>query len=157
MPARPNHLRLVPTDGAANTAITHEALVREWKEFYATPDWTVRLLHKSLFNERVSAMASDEELTNAKIAAAEARTDTKITRMEGKMDLILSKLEDVREDNRHTRNNQILIGVSLALLIIGVVAAAPVIFDLGSKFRETITKEIQEQLAKPPHVPPSNK
>jgi hypothetical protein len=91
-------------------------------------------------------MAASDDLVNAKIEAAEARTDTKIARLEGKLDLVLSKLDDQKDDGRHTRNNVILVGVSLALLIIGSVAIAPVIFDLGSKFRETVTKEVQEQV-----------
>jgi hypothetical protein len=86
------------------------------------------------------------EEIQAQIAASEARGETKLARLEGKLDLVLVKLDDVREDGRHTRNNAILIGVSLALLIIGIVATAPVIFDLGSKFRETITKEVQDRI-----------
>ena len=95
---------------------------------------------------------------DAKLKTVAAETDTKLVRLEGKMDLILSKLDvvrednrqlrnDVREDHRHTRNNQIATFIGLALLIIGIVAVAPAIFDLGSKFRETITKEIQEQMS----------
>jgi uncharacterized membrane protein YdfJ with MMPL/SSD domain len=90
---------------------------------------------------------------NAKLDAVRAETDTKIARLEGKLDLVLSKLDDVRADNRHTRNNQIAIGIALAILIVGVVAAAltvaPAIFDLGSKFHETIIKEIHEQMSHP--------
>jgi hypothetical protein len=91
------------------------------------------------------SMATQAELTEAQIAAAEARTDTKIVRLEGKLDIVLSKLDEVREDGRATRANMWVIGVSLALLIIGVVAAAPVIFDLGMKTREAISKEIHEK------------
>jgi hypothetical protein len=97
--------------------------------------------------------APTREEIQAQIAASEARGETKLTRLEGKLDLVLVKLDDVKEDGRHTRNNAILIGVSLALLIIGVVAAAPVIFDLGSKFRETVTKEVQEQVQHAPSKP----
>jgi len=94
------------------------------------------------------------EEIQAQIAASEAKGETKLARLEGKLDLVLMKLDDVKEDGRHTRNNTILVGVSLALLIIGVVSAAPVIFDLGSRFRETITKEVQEQVLHPPPPPP---
>ena len=94
------------------------------------------------------------EEIQAQIAASEARGETKLARLEGKLDLVLLKLDDVKEDGRHTRNNAILIGVSLALLIIGSIAAAPVIFDLGFKLRETVTKEVQEQVQHAPAKPP---
>lgn len=114
-----------------------------------------------LFGERLDRLESaveglkrGSEMSNpptreeiqAQIAASEARGETKFARLEGKLDLVLSKLDDAKDDGRHTRNNVILVGVSLALLIIGSVAIAPVIFDLGSKFRETVTKEVQEQV-----------
>ena len=98
------------------------------------------------------------EEIQATIAASEARGETKLARFEGKLDLVLTKLDDVKEDGRNirkevkedgrnTRNILITIGVSLALLIIGIVAAAPVIFDLGSRFRETVTKEVHDQIS----------
>jgi hypothetical protein len=71
--------------------------------------------------------------------------------MDGKLDLVISKIDGVREDGRSTRATMWMIGTALALLIVGVVAAAPVIFDLGMRTREAITKEIQERL---PHAPP---
>jgi hypothetical protein len=83
------------------------------------------------------------EEIDAKLETVAAQTDTKLARLEGKVDLVLSKLDDAREGNRHTQNIAISVGIGLALLIIGVVAAAPVIFDLGSKFHETIIKEMK--------------
>jgi hypothetical protein len=88
------------------------------------------------------------EEIDAKLKTVGAETDTKIARLEGKLDLVISKLDGVREDGRSTRANMWVIGVSLALLIIGVAAAAPAIFDLGMKVREGISKEIQEQVHK---------
>jgi hypothetical protein len=38
-------------------------------------------------------MTSQDDLVDAKIAAAEARTDTKVVRLEGKIDLVLSRLD----------------------------------------------------------------
>jgi hypothetical protein len=80
---------------------------------------------------------------DAKLKTVAAETDTKLARLEGKVDLVLSKLDGVREGNRHTQTIIISSVIALALLIVGL----PVIFDLGSKFRETITKEIQEQMS----------
>ena len=64
----------------------------------------------------------------AQIAASEARGKANLARLEGKLDLVLAKLNDVQEGSRRTRNNAILIGVSLALLIIVGVAGALAIF-----------------------------
>jgi|SRR5215831_17661522 len=92
------------------------------------------------------AMSNSDDLTDAKIAAAEARTDAKIARSEGKLDLVLSKLDDMREDNRSLRTNINAVGVGLALLIIACVAGAPVVIDFGFKLRETISKEVLDQV-----------
>jgi len=89
-------------------------------------------------------MASQDDLVDAKITA-ETRTDTKIARMEGKLDLVIDKISNLREDNKHLHNNTFAVGISLAILIIGVAAIAPVIFDLGMRARETISREIQER------------
>jgi hypothetical protein len=109
--------------------------------------WEQSPFQESQVNADGDEMASPtrEEL-DAKLETIAAQTDTKVARLEGKMDLVLSKLDGVREDNRHLRNNVIGVGIALALLIIGVVAAAPVIFDLGFEVRETISKEIQERM-----------
>ena len=81
-----------------------------------------------------ASMSDSGDLTDAKIAAAEARTDTKIARLEGKVDLVVAKIDalagkfnELREDNRATRANQWVIGFGLAVLIIAV-AAVPRIF-----------------------------
>ncbi len=95
---------------------------------------------------QASAMSNSDDLTDAKIAAAEARTDAKIARSEGKLDLVLSKLDDMREDNRGLRININAVGVGLALLIIACVAGAPVVIDFGFKLRETISKEVLDQV-----------
>jgi hypothetical protein len=86
---------------------------------------------------------------DAKLKTVAAETDTKLARLEGKMDLILSKFDGVREDNRHIRNNQLATFIGLGLLIVGIATFAPTIFDLGSKFRETIAKEVQERMLHP--------
>ncbi|MBV9426138.1 MAG: hypothetical protein JO084_00250 [Bradyrhizobiaceae bacterium] len=92
------------------------------------------------------AMSSSDELTDAKVAAAEARTDAKIARSEGKLDLVLSKLDDMREDNRSLRTNINAVGIGLALLMIACVAGAPVVIDFGFKLRETISREVHDQV-----------
>jgi len=104
-------------------------------------------------------MSDAGDLTDAKIAAAEARTDTKIARLEGKLDLVVSKLDErfdglrdkidaLRDENRATRANQWVIGFGLAVLIIAVAALFPVFFDLGSKVRDMVDHAVQAQAAK---------
>jgi hypothetical protein len=101
---------------------------------------------------RVMADMSRDEI-KAEIALAEARTDTKIARMEGKLDLVLSKLDGVRDDYRNTRSNQWVIGLGLAVLIIGMVALFPVFFSIGAQVRDLVHTEIQSQSG--PKVPPN--
>jgi len=89
-----------------------------------------------------------EEIREA-IGAGEARSDTKIVRIEGKLDLVLSKLDDVRQDNRTTRANQWVIGLGLAVLIVAIVALIPVFFSMGSQIRDLVHAEVHDQLPAP--------
>lgn len=113
---------------------------------------------------RKPTMPDSEKLTDAMIDAAEARTDTKIARMEGKLDLVVSKidsinsginsqlsginsrLDDVRRDYRATRANIWVVGLGLAVLIVGVAALFPVFFGIGIQIRDIIDKEIQHHV-----------
>ena len=109
-------------------------------------------------------MATEVELTTEKIAAAEARTDTKIARLEGKMDLVLTKLDasiagsesirrEVKDSEKAVRANAWVIFGALVVVIGILYTVAPVILDLGFKWREAITKEVQEQAHKaPPNI-----
>lgn len=94
-----------------------------------------------------NGMATEDDLEKARIAESEARTETKIARLEGKLDLVLSKLDDVREDNRSTRANQWVIGLGLAVLIVAIAALFPVFFDLGSKVHDLIDRTVQSHLS----------
>jgi hypothetical protein len=103
--------------------------------------------------QRKNPMSSSDDLTDAKIASVEARTDTKIARMEGKLDLVVSKidginsrLDDVRNDYRATRANIWVVGLGLAILIVGVAALFPVFFSIGTQVRDIIGKEIQQHI-----------
>lgn len=89
-----------------------------------------------------------EEMKEA-IGAAEARGETKIARFEGKLDLVLSKLDDVRQDNRTTRANQWVIAFGLALLIVALVASFPSFFGIGSQIRDLVHTEVHDQLPAP--------
>jgi len=73
---------------------------------------------------------AERDLTDAKIAAAEARTDTKFARFEGKIDLMLSQLGQVstelgtlKADNKSTRTTVIVTAVSSTFAIITVLIA----------------------------------
>jgi hypothetical protein len=123
---------------------------RDWPEIQAafraiTEDGKIGATQASS-DPQGPAMSNSDDLTDAKIAAAEARTDAKIARSEGKLDLVLSKLDDMREDNRSLRTNINAVGIGLALLMIACITAAPVVIDFGFKLRETISKEILDQV-----------
>jgi hypothetical protein len=106
------------------------------------------------------------EEVDAKLAAAEARTDTKIARIEGKLDLVLEKLTNVgeqirttdahgREDNRSTRANIWVVGVSLGILIAAIAALFPVFFGLGTQIKDMIDHAIDTHIqdTQPPKKP----
>jgi hypothetical protein len=108
------------------------------------------------------ATPTREEI-NAEIAAAEARTDTKIVRLEGKIDLVISKLDaaniinaairqEVRDSRRAVIANAWVIFAAMVGIVAIVATVGPMIFDLGMRTREAITKEIQERL---PTLPPT--
>jgi hypothetical protein len=92
------------------------------------------------------------EEIDAKIDAAEARTDTKIARLEGKLDLIVEAVRSSRDEAREGRraiiaNSWVVFGA--LVVIIGILyTVAPMIFDLGFKWRETISKEVETQFQK---------
>jgi hypothetical protein len=107
-------------------------------------------LHRRHDAEQVNVMATQDELTNARLETVEARTDLKISRLEGKLDLVLSKLDDQRADNRTLRTNQWVVGFGLAALIVALVALGPSFFGLGTQMRDIINGEIQEQMTRQP-------
>jgi len=98
---------------------------------------------------------------DAKLTTVEARTDTKIARMEGKLDLVVSKidginsrLDDVRHDYRATRANIWVVGLGLAVLIVGVAALFPVFFGVGTQMRDIIDKAIEAHISSTTSAPP---
>jgi hypothetical protein len=134
------------------------------KDLAALETWLQQKLEPvglPLSNQGTSMPEPTSELIDAKIEASEARGETKIARIEGKLDLVLSKLTNVaatlgttearvREDNRSTRNNQWIVGGSLALLIValaalavGVLAIFPSVFGIGTQMREMLDRAIE--------------
>lgn len=113
-----------------------------------------RASQQSLLRERGPVPdAQTREEIDAKIAASEARNETKIARLEGKLDLLLEKANQaamaaeqsekaIKEEGRATRANIVVLGTALALLIIGLVALFPVIFDLGEHIREMVEQAV---------------
>jgi hypothetical protein len=109
------------------------------------------------------------EEMKAEIAAAEARSDTKIARIEGKLDLVLEAVRSSREDARNIlanandnrraviTNGWVIFGA--LVVAVGIMfTVAPAIFDLGFKWRETISREVQDQYQRnaPPRPPSTN-
>lgn len=106
------------------------------------------LLRTENFSGATMTDPTREEI-KAEISASEARGETKITLFAGKLDLVLSKLDDVRQDNRTSRANQWVIGFGLAVLIVAVAALFPVFFSMGSQIRDLVHMEVHDQLPKP--------
>jgi hypothetical protein len=92
---------------------------------------------------KMSDMTREE--MKAEIAASEARGETKIARFEGKLDLVLEKLGNVNENVRSSNNNQWVIGLGLAVLIVAMVALFPVFFGMGAQIRDMVHTEMQSQ------------
>jgi hypothetical protein len=94
------------------------------------------------------------EEIQAQIAASEARGETKLARLEGKLDLVLQAVQEARSESRDNRraiiaNGWVIFGA--LIVVTGVlVTVAPVVFDLGFKWRETITKEVQDRIPQSP-------
>jgi hypothetical protein len=90
------------------------------------------------------------EEIQARIDAAEARGDTKIVRMEGKLDLVLQTIQSSREearDNRRAIIGNLWVIFGAVVVVIGIlVTVAPVVFDMGFRWRETIAKEVQDRI-----------
>jgi hypothetical protein len=109
---------------------------------------------------------SREEI-QAQIAASEARGETKLARLESKMDLVISKIDgmntrfddargDAREarttahsDNVATRANIWVAFIGLIAAIIAICAIFPTFFDIGSKMRDAVEKEVTHQMPQP--------
>ena len=112
-------------------------------------------------------MAASDDLVNAKIEAAEARGETKIVRLESKLDLVISKLDgintrfddardDAREarktahaDNVATRANIWVAAFGVVAVVVAIYALFPTFFDMGSKMRDLIEKEVSRQVPQP--------
>jgi hypothetical protein len=105
---------------------------------------------KSIANASAKMADLTREEVQARIEASEARTDTKIVRMEGKLDLVLQTLQSTRDearDNRRAIIANLWVIFAALVAIVGILAAvAPVVFDMGSRWRETITKEVQDRV-----------
>ncbi len=107
-------------------------------------------------------MANQDELTDAKLQAVEARTDTKIAHLEGKLDTIAAvlggKLDTANErlTERGRDRNLILGTIVLAALavigaFIGLATYGDALFGRGMNVRDliaTTTKETLEQVRK---------
>jgi hypothetical protein len=104
----------------------------------------------SIANPSAKMADLTREEIQAKLETLDARTDTKIVRMEGKLDLVLQTLQSTRDEARDNRRaiiaNAWVIFAAL-VAIVGILAAVtPIVFDMGSRWRETITKEVQDRV-----------
>jgi hypothetical protein len=106
-------------------------------------------------NSKEYAMADvTRDEIDAKLEASEARADTKLARLEGKLDLVVETVRSSRDEARDNRraiiaNLWVIFGVLVA--IVGILfTVLPTVLDLGFKWRETISKEVETQVQKAP-------
>jgi hypothetical protein len=107
-----------------------------------------------------SPMPSSEELTDVKIAAAEARTDTKIERLGGRIEVltatIVTKIDSLKDDvsksdqyNHDTRwvlISAIVVGIiALAGLLVALATYGDALFGRGMSVRDVAQTVIKEQ------------
>lgn len=111
---------------------------------------TQRLENGNRFSDIEDDMTgpSREEI-DAKLRTVSAETDTKLARMDGKLDLLLSKISDLREDGRSTRNTVWGATFAVLALVVALAAFAPVVFDLGTKQRDIIRDEVKSAITQP--------
>jgi hypothetical protein len=142
-----NTVHYATVTAAAEATVTADAYV----VYRSTTESGASIPTSPPTEEATSAMADiTREEIKAQHEAIEARTETKIARIEGKLDLVLQSVGEGRTEARESRravmaNQWVIFGA--VVVVIGIfVTAAPIIFDLGSKWRETISKEIGERL-----------
>lgn len=108
-----------------------------------------------------------DELTDYKIAAAEARSDTKIARLEGKIDVLAlsinalgAKIDSQRSEASSNRNVIISVTVGTALTIVALTYAAlsygASTFYNGTVVRDLVHSESAASASKPIAGPPFN-
>lgn len=108
-------------------------------------------------------MATEREVSEQAIAAAEARTDAKIAAMTGemrtiaatlggKLDTLGEKLTSDHEYNRSTRWVMIGLAVALAGLLVTMATYGDALFSRGMNVRDVIQNTIKDYdaLKKPP-------
>ena len=114
----------------------------------ASPPSVHNLLSKQAQDAAMTDITREE--IRAQHEAIEARVETKVTRLEGKLDLLLSSVQTGRDETRESRRAviaNIWVFFGAVVVVIGIfITVAPVIFDMGSRWRETISKEVNDRV-----------
>jgi len=127
---------------------------------------------ETLSSSNGADMATDNDLTEAKISAAEARTDTKIVRIEGKIDTAVATLlgemkairDDVRSSDQYNRDSRFFIlgSILAAVLALAAIAVAmatygDALFGRGMNVRDVVQTTIKDTLEHQNQItPPSS-
>lgn len=109
-----------------------------------------------------------DDLTDAKLAAAEARTDTKIVRLEGKIDTLAATITGqfaslTRELDRtrdETRDSRLILmatiigsALSLAVLFVALWTYGDALFGRGMNVRDVVQAVVKEQQIQQQQLP----
>jgi hypothetical protein len=146
------------TSPTSNTASEQPDLA--WDRPSQLPESLTRFLKiGSQFNadsDRVATMTNSNDLTDAKIEAAEARTDTKVAHLEGaintalativgKIDALSEKVSDQRRDRNLIIGTIVLAALALGGLVWGAATYGDAIFSRGMNVRDVVQAVVKEQ------------
>jgi hypothetical protein len=116
----------------------------------------------------LAPMATESDLRDAEIAAAEARTDTKIARMEGsintalatitgKIDALSGQVSDQRRDRNLIIGTIVVAAIALGGMLWGMATYGDALFGRGMNVRDVVSAVIKEQQSQtPPQTPSKN-
>jgi hypothetical protein len=137
---------------------------KEWQH-YVLPENIMKgaVSYTLPFIYRATTMANGDDLTDAKIARANAETETKIARLEGtintalativgKLDSLSGQVTDQRRDRNLIIGTIVLAALALAGMFWGAVTYGDAIFSRGMNVRDVVQSVIKEQQAPPPQI-----
>jgi hypothetical protein len=98
-------------------------------------------------------MPTEQELVDAKLAAAEARTDTKILRFESKIDALAKDVGEHRRDRNLIIGTIVVAAIALGALFVSMATYGDALFGRGLAVRDVIQATIKETLEQTKKVP----
>jgi hypothetical protein len=138
----------------ANTAIPQQAATSVVLPGFAYRSAAVPFFEKFKGED---AMATQDELTQARIAASEAKTDTKIARFEsvintlaltlgGKIDALSTQVGEHRKDRNLIIGTIVVAAIALGALFVAMATYGDALFGRGLNVRDVIHTTVKDTL-----------